>query len=235
MLHLSFMHASPPIVLSVGGSLIAPKTGLDVAFLKAFRLLIRKHVRQGRRFIIVVGGGFTARTYQQAASVIVPLADEDVDWLGIHATRLNGHLLRALFRDLALHRVVKHPTRPVAWNRPVLIAAGWKPGWSTDYVAVRLARKFNSTLVVNMTNTDGVYDKNPSAYSDAKRVDWISWPAFRKMVGNRWEPGAHVPFDPIASRFAARMGMRVCVLDGTDLKSVHACLTGKRFIGTIIE
>ena len=40
------------------------------------------------RTIIVVGGGRTARQYQDAANRLVKLADEDVDWLGIHATRL---------------------------------------------------------------------------------------------------------------------------------------------------
>lgn len=229
------MPSVSPIVLSVGGSLVAPKTGLDVAFLKSFRTLIHKHVRKGRRFVIVVGGGSTARTYQQAASAIVRLADEDVDWLGIHATRMNGHLLRALFRDIALHRVVKDPTRHVVWNKSILIAAGWKPGWSTDYVAVRLARKYGATQVINLTNTDGVYDKDPSLHEDATRLERIHWSAFRKLVGHRWEPGANAPFDPIASRLAANWNMEVSVLKGSDLKNLDACLSAKRFRGTVIS
>jgi uridylate kinase len=164
----------------------------------------------------------------------VPLENEDVDWLGIHATRLNGHLLRALFRDIALHRVVKNPTLHVAWNRPVLVAAGWKPGWSTDYVAVRLARKYKAVHVVNLTNTDGVYDKDPSLHEDAQHIDCMAWPAFRKLVGNKWEPGANAPFDPIASRLAANWKMTVTVLKGSDLKNLNACLSGKKFTGTVI-
>ena len=214
----------PPIVLSVGGSLIVPKSGIDVAFLKSFRTLIRKHVHHGRRFIIVVGGGTTARNYQQAAKAIVPLASEDMDWMGIHATRLNGHLLRTLFRDIALHRVVKDPTRPLVWNRQILIAAGWKPGWSTDYVAVRLARKFGATTVINLTNTDGVYDKDPSLHEDARRVDRIDWPSFRKIVGNHWEPGANAPFDPIASRLAHKWRMTVAVMKGSQLRNADTFL-----------
>jgi uridylate kinase len=224
----------PPIVLSVGGSLVAPKSGIDVAFLKSLRTLIRKHVRLGRRFVIVVGGGSTARAYQRAAGEIVPLADEDVDWIGIHATRLNGHLLRTLFRDIALHRVVKDPSRPLVWNKHVLIAAGWKPGWSTDYVAVRLARKFKATTVVNLTNTDGVYDKDPSLHEDAQRIATINWKSFRKIVGHRWEPGANAPFDPVASRLAAHSKMTVAVMKGKDLRGLDAFLNGKKFKGTVI-
>lgn len=228
------MPQTAPIVLSVGGSLIAPKSGIDVTFLKNVRTLIRKHVHAGRRFIIVVGGGSTARAYQKAASAIVPLADEDVDWIGIHATRLNGHLLRTLFRDMALHRVVKDPTRHVSWNKHILIAAGWKPGWSTDYVAVRLARKYHATHVINLTNTDGVYDKDPALYEDARRADRIDWKSFRKIVGNHWSPGANAPFDPVASRLAANWKMQVTVLKGSDLKNLNACLSGKRFKGSVI-
>ncbi len=222
------------VVLSVGGSLVAPKSGIDVGFLKKFRQLVRREVKRGRRFIIVVGGGSTARAYQKAASSLVRLAPEDVDWLGIHATRLNGHLLRTIFRDIAQHRVVKDPSRPVTWNRPVLIAAGWKPGWSTDYVAVRLARKFGAKTVVNLTNTDGVYDRDPSLHEDARRLDKIDWKSFRKLVGSRWEPGANAPFDPIASRLAANWKMTVVVMQGKNLKQVEAALSGQRFRGTVI-
>jgi uridylate kinase len=227
------MHPAP-IVLSVGGSLVAPKSGLDVAFLKSFRSLIRKHVHQGRRFVIVVGGGSTARAYQRAAGEIVPLADEDVDWIGIHATRLNGHLLRTLFRDIALHRVVKDPSRSLVWNKHVLIAAGWKPGWSTDYVSVRLARKFKARTVVNLTNTDGVYDKDPSLHEDAQRISRIDWKSFRKIVGTRWSPGANAPFDPVASRLAAHSKMTVVVMKGHDLRGLDSFLNGKKFRGTVI-
>jgi uridylate kinase len=222
------------IVLSVGGSLVVPKTGIDVNFLKKLRTLVRTEVRRGRRFIIVVGGGTTARTYQKAANSIVKLASEDVDWLGIHATRLNGHLLRTVFRDIAQHRVVKNSSRPITWNRPVLIAAGWKPGWSTDYVAVRLAHKFGAKVVLNLTNIDGVYDKDPSLHEDATRLDRIDWKSFRKLVGNRWEPGSNAPFDPIASRLAANWKMTVVVMQGKNLKNVDALLNGKDFKGTVI-
>jgi uridylate kinase len=221
-------------VLSVGGSIVVPKEGIDTAFLTAFRSLIQRHVSRGHRFIIVVGGGATARTYQKAANKIVDLNSEDVDWLGIHATRLNGHLLRAVFRDIALHRVVKDPTRHLTWNRPVLIAAGWKPGWSTDYVAVRLAKKFGARTVHNLSNIDYVYDKDPNMHEDAKRQTAMTWSAFRHMVGNVWSPGANAPFDPIASRLADQWKMRVMILNGTKLSNLNACLLGKSWKGTVI-
>jgi len=222
------------VVISIGGSIVVPKTGIDVEYLKKFRATINELIKQKRRFVIVVGGGHTARAYQQAASSIVKLNPEDVDWIGIHSTRLNGHLLRALFRDVALHRVVKDPTKPVRWTEPVLIAAGWKPGWSTDYVAVRLAHKFKAQQIINLTNIDAVYDKDPSRFDDAEPYDVLSWSDFRKLVGDKWSPGMNAPFDPIASKLAQKWGMEVTIAAGKDLKNLKNILTGKKFKGTRI-
>jgi len=225
----------PPIVISIGGSIVVPKTGIDVPYLKKLRDLIKSEVAKRRRFIIVVGGGHTAREYQKAASAIVRLDPEDVDWIGIHATRLNGHLLRAIFRDRAAHRVVKDPTKKVDWKEPILVAAGWKPGWSTDYVAVRLAKKYGARRVINLTNIDAVYDKDPSRFDDAEPIGRISWKDFRRIVGDEWSPGANAPFDPIASKLAQRWGMEAVITSGHDLKNVKNILDGKKFKGTVID
>lgn len=222
------------IVLSVGGSLVVPKAGIDVDYLRSLRSFIYQHTKKGKRFIIVVGGGRTARQYQEAANALVNLANEDVDWLGIHATRLNGHLLRSLFRDIALHVVVKNPTRKIVWNKKVLIAAGWKPGWSTDYVAVRMAKQYGSKLVINLSNIDAVYDRDPNIDPDAKKVSRMNWKQFRAMVGHVWRPGANHPFDPIASKFAEKEHMTV-VVAGKDFPNIGRILAGKSFKGTVIE
>lgn len=221
------------IVMSVGGSLIVPKAGINVAFLKAFRRFILTQTAKGRRFIIITGGGRTAREYQDAAASVFRPTDEDMDWLGIHASRLNAQFFRNIFRDLAQHVVVKNPTRHVAWNRPVLLAAGWKPGRSTDAVAVQLARAYKATLVINLSNIDRVYDKDPFLHEDARPLKTIAWHDFRKLVGTKWSPGANAPFDPVASKVAAKEGMTVVVM-GKELHNVAAYLDGKPFRGTVI-
>lgn len=223
-----------PIVISLGGSIVVPKSGIDAAFLKRFATLIRSFVKSGERFILVVGGGNTARVYQQAARQVTKLANEDIDWLGIHSTRLNAHLMRAIFRVEAQHIVVKNPTRSHAWNRPMLIAAGWKPGWSTDYVAVRLAKKYGAKTVINLSNIAQAYDKDPGVHKDAKPLDKIDWKSFRKIVGNKWIPGMNAPFDPIASRFASQSKIRVIIADGKKLSNLKKILKGEKYFGTTI-
>ncbi|MEN9557731.1 MAG: hypothetical protein RL141_100 [Candidatus Parcubacteria bacterium] len=221
------------IVLSVGGSLIVPASGIDVAFLKDFRRFILSQIKKGRRFIMVTGGGRTAREYQQAADAVLKPTDEDMDWLGIHSSRLNAQLFRNMFRDVAQHVVVKNPTRTIPWNHHVLLAAGWKPGRSTDAVAVQLAHAYGSRLVINLSNIDRVYDKDPYLHEDAKPLKTVSWRDFRKLVGTKWSPGANAPFDPVASRFAEKWGMTVAVM-GKNLKNVANYLDKKSFKGTVI-
>ncbi|OGL61974.1 hypothetical protein A3C09_01440 [Candidatus Uhrbacteria bacterium RIFCSPHIGHO2_02_FULL_47_44] len=223
-------------ILSVGGSLVVPKSGIDVKFLQDFKKLIVKHAKLGKRFVIVVGGGTTARNYQDAARRVGKLTRDDIDWLGIHATRLNGHLMRTVLRDIANPIMVKDPTRPIGkWTEPVLVAAGWKPGWSTDYVATRLAKKVGATTIANLSNIDYVYTKDPNKFRNAKKIESISWKAFRKMVGDVWDPGMNVPFDPIASKLAEQCKMHVAIVNGTNIKNLDRLLSGKSFEGTQIE
>ena len=223
-------------ILSVGGSLVVPKEGIDHVFLSEFHKLITREIKKGWRFVIVVGGGATARAYQSAARNVGKLTTDDADWLGIHATRLNGHLMRTLFRDVAHPIMIKDPSRPIVkWKGSVLVAAGWKPGWSTDYVATRLAKQMKATTIINLSNIDYVYNKDPNKFLDAEKICEISWKDFRKMVGNVWDPGMNVPFDPVASRLAEQSGMTVAIVNGTNLKNLQNVIEGKRFVGTVIR
>ena len=224
------------LVVSVGGSLVVPNGEIDHVFLKAFKKLVAKHIQNGWRFVIVVGGGGTARHYQTAARKVGELTRDDLDWLGIHSTRLNGHLLRTIFRDVSHLAMLKDPTSDhlKKWKKPVMVAAGWKPGWSTDYVATRIAKRLKAKVVVNLSNIDYVYDKDPKKNKDAEVICDISWKDFRKMVGSEWDPGMNVPFDPVASRLAHHSGIKVALLNGKNMKNLDALLRGKRFIGTVI-
>lgn len=222
-------------VLSLGGSLIAPKDGLDLQFLKGFKKMILGFIPQGHRFIIVCGGGQTARSYQAIARELGELTPEDIDWIGIHATRLNAHFMRTIFRRWANPVVVKNPTRKLKWTEKILIGAGWQPGWSTDYDAVKLASLYGAQTVLNLSNIEYVYDSDPRQNPEAKRLTQISWKEFRKIVGNKWVPGANLPFDPIASREAEKAKLKVVVMNGKNLKEVTKAIKGQECKGTVIS
>ncbi|HPB65017.1 MAG TPA: UMP kinase [Spirochaetales bacterium] len=223
-------------VLSLGGSIVAPDVP-DAAFVKAFALTARRWLDAdaARRLIVVVGGGGPARAWQKAYRDAADAPDADAqDWIGIMATRLNAQLVRSLFLDLCPHEVVTDPTSVAVFGGRVLVAAGWKPGFSTDFDAVVLAERFQADVVVNLSNIAKVYTADPRTDPNAKPIDDISWKDFRAMVGDEWTPGKNVPFDPVASRRAEQLGLRVVCAAGKDLANLEAILDGKPFVGTTI-
>ncbi len=223
-------------VLSVGGSIIAPDKP-DTDFLKGFSSLIRSWLCEddSRKLILVAGGGGVARTYQQALKSLSPNAESDAsDWLGIMATRLNAQLLKAVFSDLCPSEVIYDPTATASFEGKMLVASGWKPGFSTDNDAVILAERFSADTVVNLSNIEKVYTDDPKKNPSAKPIDHISWKEFRKMIGDEWTPGKNVPFDPIASIRAEKAGIRVICASGKNIENIKAILEDKDFEGTII-
>lgn len=225
-------------IISVGGSLIVPKSGIDTAFLTAFCNLVHRQLaaHPERQFFLVAGGGQTAREYIAAGKDVVghDLPEDDLDWLGIHSTRLNGHLVRTIFRDVAYPRIIKDLDVIRKINEPVVVAAGWKPGRSTDYIAVQLAEDYQTSTVINLSNISQVYDKDPKKHADAQPLSRIDWAAYRSMVGDTWSPGLNTPFDPIAAKKADELGLKVIVMDG-QLHNLEACLEGRHFTGTVLD
>jgi uridylate kinase len=228
-------HFTHTFVISLGGSLIVPEQ-VDTKLLANFRKFVYECVANNLRLVIVTGGGATARAYRDAGNAVIKkMPVEDLDWLGIHSTRLNAHLLLTLLRDVAHPRLVTNPYEPEPSKSPVILGAGHRPGYSTDYVAVELAKQYNAECVFNLSNIDYVYDKNPNEFPDAKLIEKITWKDFRKIVGNKWDPGLHAPFDPIASKLAQNYGITVNVLNGIDFKNLKKALAGEKFKGTIIK
>ena len=186
------------IIMSLGGSVIVPDN-VDIKFIRNFKKIIHRFIKKNYRFVIYCGGGKTARNYQKAASKIIKLNNGDLDWLGIHATRLNAHFIKTLFGNIAENIVINDPTEKIIFNKKILIAAGWKPGWSTDYDAVLLAKNLRVNTIINMSNIDYVYDKDPKKNKNAKKIKNICWKHYRKISGNRWKAGLNKPFDPDAA------------------------------------
>ncbi len=229
--------ATSRIILSVGGSIIIPKTGFDFAFLKEFRKMILKEIKKGKQFIIVIGGGGTCRQYQAAAKETVPaLTSIDLDMIGIHTTYYNAQFVKYLFKDVAYSEIMTNPTKKIKTSKPLIIGCGWKPGCSTDKDAVLAAKTYGVKEVINLSNIDYVFDKDPNEHKDAQIIRDMTWKKFRdEVVGHEWKPGMSAPFDPIASSMAAKLSLSVSILRGTNLPEVVKAIHGKKFEGTIIR
>ncbi len=229
------MSSTSTFIISLGGSLIVPATGVDWKFLRKFKSLILAQVKRGRKFYLITGGGATCRNYQKAATKISPLSQVDLDLLGIHVTKLHAQFLRILFGNQAHSEIINNPTLRIKTNKKIILGAGWKPGCSTDLDAVLIARANKVKTIINLSNVDHVYDKDPKRYKDAKKIERIDWQGFRRIIGNRWFPGLNLPFDPIASKQAQQIGLKIVILNGKRLGNLKKFLQGKKFKGTVIK
>ncbi|MDR1025526.1 MAG: UMP kinase [Treponema sp.] len=223
-------------VISLGGSIVAPD-GVDEDYLRELLSLVNRLLSEDdeRRFIFVVGGGGPARSWQRAyRNVVQHFSNDEADWIGVMATRLNAQLIKALMAGWCSEDVVIDPSRADSFTGRVLVAAGWKPGFSSDYDAVVLAERFNAAVVINLSNIEQVYTADPRIDPGAKPIEAIGWTDFIRLVGDEWTPGKNVPFDPVASRHAARLGLKVLCAAGKNLANLEKILRGGDFVGTTI-
>lgn len=220
------------ILISLGGSLVAPSE-IDMGFLKNFRHSLQKYLPE-KRFFVFVGGGKVCRAYQKAL-LEFGAKNTDRDWMGIKISRLNAEIVKQLFSSYAYPKVIEDPNVKISTNKDILVGAGYKPGWSTDYVSVLAANTYGMSTIINLTNVDYVYDKNPMQFPDAKPLKEIDWKSFKNIVGDKWIPGLSMPFDPRATKLAEKLKLRVVMINGKNLERLEDFLNQKPFIGTIIK
>ena len=219
-------------VLSLGGSIVVPDE-VDVDFLINFKKLIIKYIPENV-FYFIVGGGKTCRKYQNVLRDLNINEDGALDWMGIKSTHLNAFLLKSLFGDLTSDEIIIDPSDLPEEGKQIYFGGGWKPGWSTDYVSVMLAKELGLKTVVNLSNIDYVYDKDPRKHDDAQPLKTASWAQIRALVGDKWVPGANLPFDPIACKLAEKEGSSVIIMKGTNLENLEQYFKGEAFEGTVI-
>ena len=227
------------IIISLGGSLIVPEE-IDIEFLKSFKTLILKHVALGKRFVIDTGGGRTCRKYQAAAKEIVDASKEDLDWIGLTVNNVNAQLVRVIFGKDACKKVFYDLTEKELRDKivefPIVIGGALEPGHSSDFDAVLAAQNIGAKKIINLSNIDYAYDKDPNEYPDAKKIEKISWTDYRNLIPKEWiSAGLSTPFDPIASKVAQEESMEVIIMNGKNISNLEKCFNGENFLGTHIR
>lgn len=222
------------IVISLGGSIIVPNE-VDIDFVKEFVAIIREYIKKGFNFVIITGGGNTCRRYNDSLKQIIHPTNEGLDWLGISATRLNAELIRLSFGNDSYGKVLLNPEQIPDTDKKVIIGGGWKPGNSSDLMAVRIAGGLQSKKVINLSNIDFAHSKDPKIFPDAEKIEKSSWVDFRSILPEVWTPGMNVPFDPIAAKEAQELNLEVVIMNGHNIENLKNYLNGEKFIGTIIK
>lgn len=222
-------------VFSLGGSVLFKKNKFDLDYLNSFLKFVKGPLneRKNGKIIISVGGGVFAREYINALRSLGIKDEFFLDRLGLRVVDLNAFLVLEAFKGLAYEKVVKNPFYIPKTNKRVIIYGGFKPGFSSDYVASACAKVYNTNIVFNLTNVRFLYDRDPKKFRKVKVIVKTSWKDFIDLAGE-FTAGKNFPFDPVASRFCQKNNLKVVILDGRDFSNLRNAIHGKSFEGSLI-
>lgn len=225
------MEEKKTIVISLGGSVVL-SNDIDHTFFKEFQRFIDELIENYKVYLII-GGGTTARTYIKLGRN-QEFSEKNLDWIGIHATRLNAMFLSILLTN-KIKQIPETTDQALQITDPLVIMGGTTPGHSTDFVGAELAAKENAMVFIIATNVDGVYDKDPNKHKDACFLKEISIDSLLIQHGNSWESaGKNTVIDGPALQKIKDHRIPTMVVDGRKIKEMKNIINNTSFHGTKI-
>ncbi len=220
-------------VISVGGSFfISEKILIDKIndFCNSINELSSEF-----NFVLVIGGGRTARNYQEAAKEM-GANNFELDSIGIASTRLNAMLFFNKINNI--NNVVLTNVRDakeVLNAGKIPIFGGLSEGQTTDAVASLIAEYLNFDFI-NLSNVDGIFDTDPNQNQDAILFKELSFNDMNYLLKEKLlVPGQHLFVDPQAASILSRSKIKSFFLNGNHLENFKNCLKGYDYKGTIVS
>ena len=219
------------IVITIGGSIIIKdhnyKKFMDYAE-------VLRDLTDENEIFVVVGGGKTARDYIEIARALGS-SEALCDDIGIEVTRLNAKLLIAALGDYAYPEVPQNFREALqfASTKKIVVMGGTEPAHSTDAVGSILAEFVGAELLINATSVNGLYNKDPNKYSDAKMYNEIKPSKMIDLISTKdIKAGTYEFFDMTAIQIIKRSRIKTVILNGGDANNIKTAINGK--IGTKI-
>ena len=223
------------IVISLGGSLIVPNK-VDYKFLEQFRKLMLQ-ISKKYKIVIVTGGGKTARTYFKSLQK-EHFNEKTYGLIGIAATKLNARVVSGFFNKTSqIPDSLNEVKKELKKSRVVICGAlGYHPNMTSDGNAAELASYLKAKYFVNLTDVNGLYNKNPKNYKNAKLIKNISFNDFSKVAKKiKFKAGQHFVLDSKASNVIKKHKIKTVILNGKNIKNIKNFFNGKNYIGTLID
>lgn len=195
--------------------------------------MIKKIKDKGNIVSVIIGGGnhFRGREHPEMDKVTA-------DTIGMLGTVMNALILKDYLSKLGEEVTLKTPftfpnliedvsSETLKNTSSIIIYGGGigKSGYSTDSAVMMASSNNNSDLIIKLTNVDGVYDKDPNLYKDAKMYKYIS---YKDVINN--DLGI---MDMFAIKECQRLQIKILVTNFKDIDGILGFFDGRE-IGTVI-
>ncbi|MHA1150009.1 MAG: UMP kinase [Promethearchaeota archaeon] len=222
------------IVIKTGGSLLfTEEKTINSRFLSEFSKII-KSASNFDKIIIVSGGGVIARDY---INTIRNFGGNEAlcDTFGIDVSRLNARIFISCLGEDTYPLVPKsiEDLSIALLSRKITVIGGLQPGQSTTSVSLEVSEYVNAEKMIILTNVDGIYDKDPNQYSDAKIYKYLTYKELEKLIlsfrgENQAAAGEYRIFDVVSLQILKRSKIPIQVMNGKDLTAFARLMQGEQ-------
>ena len=221
------------LVISLGGSVFTDNP-LRIDFIRELSMVVTE-LRKNYQIGIVVGGGKLARSY---ISALRPqkVNENVLDEIGIYATRMNALAFTSFLENVntKIPTTVNDAAEMIALYGCVVMG-GTEPGHTTDTVAALLSERIGSSILINGTSVDGVYDSDPAKNRSARKHSNLTYEeAIEKSIVSSVGAGPSVFMDLTSLVIAKRSGIKIYVIKGDDIKEYDRICSSDKTNGTLI-
>lgn len=213
------------IVIKIGGSLSFDENGPDEQYIKKLLPVLRK-IEKRNQVIVTIGGGKFIRKYLLNTKKLF-ITNEQREWIFVELLKSNVLLFSFLLNKKPIFDLAKVDGMTKG------VVGGIKPGRSTDTNAAIAARKMNADLLIKLTDVNGIYDRDPKKYKNAKILKHISFNDLDKYMKRKTSPCSYWILDPASLKIIKRNKIKTIIINGKNPKNVLRVLRGER-IGTWI-
>ncbi|MBN2154997.1 MAG: UMP kinase [Candidatus Lokiarchaeota archaeon] len=228
-------------IIKFGGSIFFHQhsTELKVELIQELANIVLSH----KEIIgLVCGGGKVARYYIHAGRKL-GFKESTLDHLGIMVSRINAQVLITVLNKNTYPDPISNinQARLARSRNQLFVAGGFIPKQSTTTVAMQLCEVLDCNLIV-LTDVDGIYNKDPKTYPEAKKYDKIKVTEIQTLLTSRSNQekiaGKYQIFDLLSWEILKRSKIQVRFINGIDLNNLKLLLSEdfeKSKIGTLVS
>lgn len=220
------------IVVAIGGSILLKE--YDSTKFQEYSEVLKSLSKEHELFI-VVGGGKPARDYIGLVREL-GAGEAQCDDIGIEVTRINARILLSSLGDYAYHKIPQNFQEAEEYSAygKIIVMGGTEPGHSTDAVSAILADYVQADKLINLTSVDGMFDKDPNKYEDAKLIKEITADGIMELIsGKENKAGTYEIFDMTAIQMIKRSSLETIIANGFEVENLKKAIDGED-IGTKI-